>query len=142
VDRRGSIGIGVAVAVGLIFVIYLSYETEYEDARLARVQANYNDESDRLQVIIILTDSNGDYTKANGNAEVTVQKDGRMVYSNKYDFVKNDFVTWKNNLGGKTTGYMIDIRQFFSNGWHDVFVDLNTKSGYWEDLHDRFYPLH
>ena len=81
------------------------------------------------------------FSKANGNAEVTVQKDGRMVYSNKYDFVKNDFVTWKNNLGGKTTGYMIDIRQFFSNGWHDVFVDLNTKSGYWEDLHDRFYPL-
>jgi len=141
VDRRGSIGIGVAVAVGLIFVIYISYETEYEDARLARVQANYYDESNRLVVTIILTDSNGDYTKASGDADITVQKVGHTVYSNKYNFVKNDFVTWKNNVGGKTTGYMIDIRQFFPTGSHDVFIDLNTKTSYWEDLHDSFYSL-
>jgi len=140
-----KIGAGAGVTIGVIIVIFLIivvfYGTEYEDARLARVHAIYDDDTNRLVVTIILTDSNGEYTKASGNAEITVQKDGRTVYSNKYNFVKNDFVTWKNNLGGKTTGYMIDIRQFFPTGSHDVFVDLNTKTSHWEDLHDGFFSL-
>jgi len=101
VDRRGSIGIGVAVAVGLIFVIYISYDATYDDARLASIIASYDEDVNRLRVVIYLTDSNGDYTKASGDADVTIlQEGGHEVYSNKYNFVKNDFVSWKSVLGG------------------------------------------
>ena len=133
---------GVAVAVGLIFLIYITYDAKYDDARLALLQSSYFYDNNRLVVNIILTDSNGDYTKANGNAEITVLKDGHMVYSNEYNFVKDDFVTWRNAISGeKITAYRIDIKQYFSSGSHDVFVDLNTRSGHWEDLHDSFYSL-
>jgi len=151
VDRSGSIGIGVAVAVGLIFVIYISYDATYDDARLASIIASYDDDVDRLRVVIYLTDSNGEYTKASGDADVTIlQEGGHEVYSNKYNFVKNDFVTWKSVLGGdKITAYIIDIKQFFpSSGGevsgmmgYEVYVDLNTKTGHWEDIRDEFWSF-
>ncbi len=148
-----GIGIGVGITVGVIVVAFLIFEMgftfvdvveEFEDARLARLQANYNEETDKLQVVVILTDSNGDYTKASGDATITVKTTGDVrytAYSNTYYFEKDDFVTWKDNSGNKVTGYMIDIRENFSGGSHDVFVDLNTKSGHWENLHDSFYSL-
>jgi len=151
VDRRGSIGIGVAVAVGLIFVIYISYDAKYDDARLAHINSSYDADVDRLRVTIFLTDSNGDYTKANGNAELIIFNENRReVYSATYNFVKNDFVSWQSIFGGgKITGYIIDIRQFFpSSGGevsgmmgYEVFVDLNTRSGHWEDLYDEFWSF-
>ena len=150
-DRAGSIGIGIAVAVGLIFVIYISYDANYDDARLAHINTSYDDDVDRLRVVIYLTDSNGEYTKASGDADVTIlQEGGHEVYSNKYNFVKNDFVTWKSVLGGvKITAYIIDIRQFFpSSGGevsgmmgYEVYVDLNTKTSHWEDLYDEFWSF-
>ncbi len=149
-DRRGSIGIGVAVAVGLIFVIYISYDATYDDARLASIIASYDEDVNRLRVATYLTDSNGDYTKASGDADVTIlQEGGHEVYSNKYNFVKNDFVSWKSVLGGdKITAYIIDIRQFFpSSGGevsgmmgYEVYVDLNTKTKHWE-LYDEFWSF-
>ncbi len=133
--------IGGVIGVIFLIIVVFYYETESDDARLADINASYDYESDRLTVIIYLTDSNGDYTKANGDAEITIEKDLLTVYSDKYNFVKDDFVTWKDNFGGKFTAYRIDIRQFFPTGSHDVFVDLNTKKSYWEDLHDSFYSL-
>jgi len=133
--------IGGVIGVIFLIIVVFYYETESDDARLAQIESWYDYNTDRLTVTILLTDSNGDYTKANGDAEITIQKDGRMVYSDKYYFVKDDFVSWKDNFGGKITGYTIGIRQFFSSGSHDVFVDLNTKSLHWDDLHDSFYSL-
>ncbi len=135
-----TVGIPAGIVVSLLIVMAF-FVTEYDDARLADINASYDYESDRLTVIIYLTDSNGDYTKANGDAEITIEKDLLTVYSDKYNFVKDDFVTWKDNFGGKFTAYRIDIRQFFSSGSHDVFVDLNTKELHWEDLHASFYSL-
>ena len=149
-----KIGAGTGVFIGVLVVIFLIivvfYATEYEDARLAQLDARYDHDIDRLAVTIILTDSNGEYTKASGDADVTIlQEGGHEVYSNKYNFVKNDFVTWKSVLGGiKITAYIIDIRQFFpSSGGevsgmmgYEVYVDLNTKTSHW-DLHDKFWSF-
>lgn len=150
-----KIGAGAGVFIGVIIVILLIivvfYAAEYDDARLASIIASYDDDVDRLRVAIYLTDSNGEYTKASGDADVTIlQEGGHEVYSNKYNFVKNDFVTWKSVLGGvKITAYIIDIRQFFpSSGGevsgmmgYEVYVDLNTKTKHWEDLHDQFWSF-
>ncbi len=135
-----TVGISAGIVVSLLIVMAF-FVTEYDDARLASVEAWYEYERNRLTVAIYLTDSNGDYTKANGDAEITIEKDLLTVYSDKYNFVKDDFVTWKDNFGNKKTAYVIDIRQFFSSGSHDVFVDLNTKELQWEDLHASFYSL-
>ena len=150
-----KIGAGAGVTIGVLVVIFLIivifYGTEYDDARLADINASYDDDVDRLRVTIFLTDSNGAYTKVNGNAELTILNEGgREVYSNKYNFVKNDFVSWQSILGGgKITGYIIDIRQFFpSSGGevsgmmgYEVYVDLNTKTKHWEDLYDEFWSF-
>lgn len=149
--KGAKIGIVVAVAVVVIFMIYTSFETKYDDARLASIIASYDDDVDRLRVVIYLTDSNGDYTKANGDADVTIFNENRReVYSATYNFVKDNFVTWKSVLGGdRITAYIIDIKQFFpSSGGevsgmmgYEVYVDLNTRSGYWEDLYDEFWSF-
>jgi len=63
--------------------------------------------------------------------------------------VRNDFVSWQSIFGGgKITGYIIDIRQFFpSRGGdvsgmmgYEVYVDLNTKTKHWE-LYDEFWSF-
>jgi len=138
-----GVSAGVIVAFILILGIFLSEAGFQDDARLARVQANYFDENNRLDVRIILTDSNADYTKASGNAFIYVQKDGFTVYTSEvYSFDRSDFVSWRDNSGNKITGYIIDIREYFGPGPYDVFVTLDTKGGsYWEDLHDSFYSL-
>ena len=145
-----GIGIGVGITVGVIVVAFLIFEMgftlvdvveEFEDARLARISANYNDETDRLQIIIILTDSNGEYTKANGYGNFHVKKDGNLVHTDNFTFEKDDFVTWKDNFGNKATGYMTDTRKFFPTGMHEVFVDLNIGEKHWDDLHDGFFSL-
>jgi len=144
-----TVGISAGIVVSLLIVMAF-FVTEYDDARLADINASYDDDTDRLTVTIFLTDSNGDYTKVNGNAELTIlNKGGREVYSNKYNFVKNDFVSWQSILGGgKVTGYIIDIRQVFPSGGalsgmseYNVYVDLNTKTSHWEDLHDKFWSF-
>jgi len=150
-----KIGAGAGVAIGVLVVIFLIivvfYATEYDDARLASIIASYDDDIDRLRVVIYLTDSNGDYTKASGDADVTIlQEGGHMVYSHKYYFVKDNFVTWKSVLGGdRITAYIIDIKQFFpSSGGevsgmmgYEVYVDLNTKTKHWEDIRDEFWSF-
>ena len=100
-----KIGVGVAVAVGVIFLIYTFYDTQYEDARLGQIIVQYDEDTNRLTVAILLTDSNGDYTRANGDVMFTVLKDGRMVYSSDvYSFETGDFISWKSGLGVKITG--------------------------------------
>ena len=140
-----GISAGIPIVVFLILVVFY-YETEYDDARLASINASYDKDTDRLTVSIFLTDSNAEYTKANGNAELTILQDGRTVYSDKYNFVKNDFVSWINMFGGKNTAYVIVVNKFFPSGGsgimeYEVHVDLNTKTGQWEDLHDKFWSV-
>ena len=103
-----------------------------------------------LRVTIFLTDSNGFYTKVNGNAELTIFNENRReVYSATYNFVKDDFVSWINMFGGKNTAYVIAIKQFFPSAGGDVsgmmgyevYVDLNTKTRQWEDLYDEFWSF-
>jgi len=114
-----------------------------EDARLAQVEAWYEHKTDRLTVAIYLTDSNGDYTKAKGNAEISIYQGENMprAYADTHNFVKDDFVTWRDDSGNKVTGYVIDIRHFFPYGDYDLFVDLDTQSRHWADLHDSFFSL-
>ena len=133
--------IGGVIGVSFLIIVVFYYETESDDARLADINASYDYETDRLTVSIFLTDSNAEYTKANGNAEMTILKDGRVVNSATYNFVKDDFVSWINLFGGKNTAYVIVVREYFSSGEYDVYVDLNTKTRHWEDLHDSFYSL-
>jgi len=139
---------GLVVVAVLIQAGYY-YSSESDDARLAHINASYDDDTDRLTVSIFLTDSNGAYTKVNGNAELTIlQEGGREVYSATYNFVKDDFVSWTNIFGGKNTAHLIVVRQFFPSGGavsgmmeYNVYVDLNTKTRQWEDLHAQFWSF-
>ncbi len=137
-----KIGIGVGVSVGVIFLIIVAFLYDaQDDARLANLQATYFDDQDRLAVAVILTNADGEFTKANGHLELTILKDGLVVYSNEYDFTKNDFLTWDNLFTGKTKGVPFIINERFQNGDHDVSANLKTNSGYWEGLHASFYSL-
>ena len=137
-----KIGIGVGVSVGVIFLIIVAFLYDaQDDARLAKLQATYFDDQDRLAVAVILTNADGEFTKANGYLELTILKDGLVVYSNEYDFTKNDFLTWDNLFTGKTRGVLFSINERFQNGDHDVTANLKTNSGYWEGLHASFYSL-
>jgi len=120
--------------------------TEYGVARLAHISASYDKDVDRLTVSIFLTDSNAEDTKDSGNAELTILQDGRKVYSATYNFVKDDFVSWKNMFGDKRTAYLIVVNKFFPSGEsrimeYNVHLDLDITSGHWEDLFDKFWSI-
>jgi len=143
--KKVGISAGIIVVIFIIIVVFY-YETEYDDARLADINASYDKDTDRLTVSIFLTDSNAKYTKANGNVELTILQDGRTVYSATYNFVKDDFVSWINMFGGKNTAYVIVVNKFFPSGptdimEYEVYVDLNTKTSHWEDLYDKFWSI-
>ena len=138
-----SIGIGGGVGIGAIIALFVVYSImESDDARLAEIIATYFDDTDRLAVALMLHDADGEFTKANGHIELTIKSGASTVYSNEYDFTKNDFVTWDNLFLGKQRGVPIVINEMFPSGDYDVYVNLETKSGSsWENLHASFYSL-
>ena len=138
-----GISAGVIVVFILIMGVFLSEAGYQDDARLAEVRTDYNEETDRLILNIILTDTNADYTKVSGELFFYVKKDGNLIYNSEvYSFEPSDFVSWRDNSGNKITGYIIEEREYFSGGSHDLFVTMETKTGrYWEDLHASFYSL-
>jgi len=133
--------IGGVIGVSFLILVAFYYETESDDARLADLRATYFDDVDRLAVAVVLTNADGEFTKANGHLELTIKRGASTVYSNEYDFTKNDFLTWDNLFTGKTKGVMFDIRERFPRGDYDVYANMETKSGYWEGLHATFYSL-
>ena len=143
-EKAKKIGIGVGIGIGVIAFFFLAVIGQYyDDARMARLDSWYYYDEDRLTIAVILTNQNADYTTANGHLELIIKKGTSTVYSNGYDFTKNDFLSWQPLFGGgKITGYPINIREYFSSGDYDVYVDMETKGGhYWEDLHDSFFSL-
>lgn len=95
-------------------------------------------------MFLLLTDKEGEYIKADGRIGLTMYNDLGIIkaYSTEYDFTKDDFSSWKNNAGGKDTGYRIDIPRAFSGGSYDVYGTVSLKSGAtWDKLHDSFYSL-
>lgn len=140
-DKRIGIGIGIG-AVAVIALIIVAYNSQtYDDARLANLIATYFEDVDRLSVAVILHNADGEFTKANGHLELTIEKNGHQVYSNEYDFTKNDFLTWENIFLGKQRGILITIDERFSRGDYDVYANLETKSSNWEGLHTTFYSF-
>ena len=157
------ISAGIPIAFFLILIVFY-YETgsddaplaqlidpSSDDARLASIHAQYDKDTDRLTVAIYLTDSNAEDTKANGNAELSVfNENGHEIHSATYNFVKDDFVSWKNVFtGDKRTAYLIAVNKFFPSSGGDVsgmmeyqvYVDLNLKEKHWEDLYDKFWSI-
>ena len=134
----------IAVIIIVSFLAIGAYAFQYtysDDARMVRLDSWHFDDEDRLSIAVIFTDTNGYYTKANGHIDLTIKSaNGLPVYSNEYDFTKGDFLTWRPMLGGnKVTGISIDIREFFSHGDYDIWMDVETKGGHnWQDLHDPF----
>ena len=130
--------IGAILAIIIIGIVAYN-DSVYDDARLADLRATYFDDTDRLAVAVVLTNSDGQFTEANGHVKLTILKSGGKVYSNEYDFTKNDFLTWNNLFGGQTRGVMFTINERFSSGEYDVYANMQTKSNYWEGLHATFY---
>jgi len=120
-DKRIGIGIGIG-AVAVIALIIVAYNSQtYDDARLANLIATYYEDVDRLSVAVILHNADGEFTKANGHLELTIEKNGHQVYSNEYDFTKNDFLTWENIFLGKQRGVLIEIMMYMQT-WKQNLV--------------------
>jgi len=162
VEASGGIGIGIGVGFVIGFVVALAFvgtnqgisivedipvlenipELVYNEPKLAYMESYYVDDTDRLTITISLTDKNAEYTTADGNLDIKVKKDERQVYTTTKEFVKDDFISWKNNFGEKVTGTRISINQYFPSGSHDVFIDMTLSDGLtWYDMHDSFYSL-
>jgi len=156
VGTTSGIGIGIAIGIALTLSIVVFLGTDLgtstlediptlvvNEPRLASLQSWYDDDTGMLQVALILTDKNAEYTTGDGNLVLSVEKDGRLVYSQEFDFKKDDFLAWKNSLTGeKVTGHRISINQYFSGGSHDVYINMETSSGLiWKDLHTSFWAL-
>ena len=138
--KGAIIGLGIGAGVeAVLLLIVLPFVWYTEDARMGAIQAfNAND---GLLVILILTDSNGDHTKADGHLELVVRDGNVVFYRADYTFTKDDFSTWPNNFGEKTTAYRMEINKFFPSGFYDVYANLETKKKQLKGLHDTFFSL-
>ena len=149
-----GIGIGVVIGFGFAFVFLAGMNQDTpvlenipslveDEARLAQLVATYNDDLDRLVIAIILTDADGEFTKADGIITLFILNDrGTEVYSGQHNFTKDDFLTWNNPYLGKQKGAWITIDQGFYSGNHDVYAVMALKSGaLWDKLHASFYSL-
>ena len=155
-----GIGIGIGVVIGVLLGIIVSGGIgtsnqsnpiadivsdiiPIDEPYLASIETNYNYKTDKLSVTLILTNKDGDYTKADGHLELRVHDDaGRKRLSTEYDVTRDDFFSWKTNSGEKITGYRIQETKVFGSYVHDVYVDFTLKDGTnWKDLHDTFWSL-
>ena len=160
VEGKGlGIGIGLGIVIGIGIGLFAGSSMDFTKSTqinpidiilpetepyLAQIQTTYSHENDRLVVVLLLTDKEGEHTKADGRIGLTMYSDLGIVrgYSAEYDFTKDDFSSWKNNAGGKDTGYRIDILRVFSGGSFDVYGTVSLQSGaVWDNLHDSFYSL-
>jgi len=136
-SKRAGIIAGIIIVSFLAIVAYAYQDRYSDDARLAQLTATYYDDQDRLLVTLILTNSDGEFTKANGHITISIDTIGRL-YFYEYDFVKDDFVTWDNLFLGKQRGVWFNIHERFpgkdfSGIDYTVKAELETKSGrYWE----------
>lgn len=154
-----GIGIGIAIGIMLGFVISPGssvtatvpsvideiIETVIEpDPRFAELWADYDYRDDVTQIIMYLSDNDGDYVKADGDVKITLcQKD---IYTDKlyncsnrtFNFEKGDFFTRQ----GKT-GHMFVIHHELRGGSWDVSMDINIPSldKHWVDVDTSVYSL-
>jgi len=140
-----GIGIGVVIGFGFAFVFLAGMNQDTpiienipeilysDDARLAQITANYYDDQGRLLIALILTDSDGEFTKASGHVTIRIVRFIDTLYSYEFDFVKADFLTWDNLFLGKQKGVWFNIYENFPAGSagqeYTVYVELETKSG-------------
>ena len=141
-SKKVGYGIGLVFALAMATILGMTFLDTVipSDARLAELRATYFDDTDRLAVAVILTNSDGQFTEANGHLELTIKKNGLTVYSNEYGFKKDDFLTWNNLFGGQSRGVVFTINERFSSGEYDVYADMQLKPGRsWERMHASFY---
>jgi len=137
-DKRQGIIVGIIIVVVLAIVGFSFLDRYSDDARLAQLTATYFDDQDRLTIALILTNADGEFTKANGHIEIRIYKGSSLIHDNEYDFTKDDFVTWDNLFLGKQRGVWFTIHERFpgTSMWEErytVYAELETKSGrYWE----------
>ena len=140
--KKVGYGIGLVFTLAMVTILGMAFLDDVipSDARLAELRATYFDATDRLAVAVILTNSDGEFTEANGHLELVIYRGNHEVYSNEYGFKKDDFLTWNNLFGGQSRGVVFTINERFSSGEYDVYADMQLKPGrYWEGLHANFY---
>ena len=143
------IGVIVVSVIGIAIVMpALSNIGDYSDARFAKLETYYDERDGRLTVVMLLSNSDGNYVKANGDTEITICKVDHYsnsltnCFTSEHKFEKNGFYTWTNNFGAKFTGYQFNIDRHFSSGPWDVNMDINAKNGLtWVDVDSDFYSL-
>jgi len=154
-----GIGIGVVIGFGFAFVFLAGNQDTPvlenipilqvdEEPRFAQLEASYDDYADKTTVVLIFTDNDGKFVKANGNFELTLcplyllgeDFDPVDCFTNDFTFVKDSFYTWQDNSGRKRTAtQFVTTGELWGKGdWH-ASADITTDNGLtWEDVNTRF----
>ena len=154
-------GIGIGIAIGLMLGFVISpgssvtatkpsvideiFETVIEpDPRFAELWADYDYRDDVTQIIMYLSDNDGDYVKGDGDVTIGMCKEDPYTdrlsncFYNTFDFEKGDFFTRE----GKT-GHMFVIHHELRGGGWDISMDINIPSldKHWTDVDTSVYSL-
>ena len=154
------IGIGIGVPLTLLFVVIggISQGTptivdipglDFDDPRFAQLDAFYDESDDKTTVVMYLTNNDGNYVKANGNAKITLCyeliHEDRFIdcFSNEFKFEKDGFYTWRDSSGLKRTAHQFVIYQELRGGFSwDASADITTENGLsWVDVDTTFAAL-
>ena len=156
-----GIGIGVVIGFGFAFAFLAGMNQDTPileniptlvdaEPKFARLEASYDYFDDKTTVVLILTDNDGKFVKANGAVKLTlcneVSSTDRLIdcFSNDFTFEKDDFYTWQDNSGRKFTGHRFVIYQELSNTqevygwWWQASADIVIDELTWYDVDVRF----
>jgi len=155
-----GIGIGEVIGFGFAFVFLAGMNQDipiienipalvYDEPKFARLEAYYDYYDDKTTVVLILTDNDGKFVKANGDVRLTlcneVSGTDRLIdcFSNDFTFEKDDFYTIDNS-GRKRTATQFVIYQELSNTqevfgwWWQASADIVIDELTWIDVDVRF----
>jgi len=136
-DTKMGKGMGIGIGVVVILVLIVGYSLYQEgailgvvdDARFGELFTQYDDDRDRLTVVLYLTNKDGDYTKANGVLKIKVDTGNTLGYFRTFEFTKDDFSTFKTIWGEDRTGFRVSVNKYFTPGDHNVYGDVVLESG-------------
>jgi len=154
-----GIGIGVVIGFGFAFAFLAGMNQDTpileniptlqvdEEPRFAQLEAYYDEFDNITTVILRLTDKNGKFVKANGDAKITLCNEVAFTdrltdcFSNDFEFTKDDFYSRQDNSGNKFTARQFAIYQELSGGWWwQASMDITLENGLtWYDVDSRFW---
>lgn len=113
-----------------------------KQASSVSVKASYDEIQDQISILFSFATENGDSIEVSGSFTISIlrvlETNNENIFSKKYTFSEDDFITYTNNYGLKLDKYRLDIDEYLPRGDYIILVsdlELSDRS-FWNPLEE------